>query len=257
MTLEPERVDRDYVYALQVDFHIDAQLWAIRGLLHRNRQAARELEREMEDLDRHARQQSGLLRERAIEEWGERLHDSVYQDAAHSMAAVGMLAPFVETLFVQCFHGIRRLLFADADPQPHHTRWAAGGKHRWECSWWWDGTRWRKELVRGVLQLAEAIGLSSELPASLETTLCALFSYRNKMFHCGFEWPMPERVDFGKRIEQKRWPQAWFLQSTIGDEPWIFYLSPDFVDHCLDVVEEILDGIGAFVRKRCTMEGRA
>ena len=33
------------------------------------------------------------------------LHQSVFQDAAHSMAAVGMLAPFVESLFKQAFPG--------------------------------------------------------------------------------------------------------------------------------------------------------
>jgi hypothetical protein len=30
---------RDYIYALEVDFDIDAQLMAISGLLHRNRNA--------------------------------------------------------------------------------------------------------------------------------------------------------------------------------------------------------------------------
>ena len=38
---------------------------------------------------------------RLEDEWLDSLHHSIFQDAAHSMAAVGMLAPFVESLF--CF----------------------------------------------------------------------------------------------------------------------------------------------------------
>lgn len=43
----------------------------------------------------------------AVDQWVSVLHDSVYQRAAHSMAAVGMLAPLVESMFDEAFHTTR------------------------------------------------------------------------------------------------------------------------------------------------------
>ena len=37
--------------------------------------------------------------EHAVNMWIEKVHQSIYQGAAHSMAAVGMIAPLVESVF--------------------------------------------------------------------------------------------------------------------------------------------------------------
>lgn len=57
-------------------------------------------------LDAFARKSTGLRNDRAVDEWVDLLHASTYQSAANSMAAVGMLAPLIESLFYQAFQGI-------------------------------------------------------------------------------------------------------------------------------------------------------
>lgn len=68
------------------------------------------------------------------------------------------------------------------------------------------------------------------------------------MFHLGFEWPMSERAAFAKRLAGENWPPEWFSKATQGDEPWIFYMSRQFIDHVVTTLGEVLDGLAAFVR---------
>src|SRR5690348_14289723 len=81
------------------DLDYEAQLAAIRSLLAMHREADENLVKATDEIRRCAEQSSGLPNEHAIDELIERWHASVYQDAAHSMAAVGMLGPLFESLF--------------------------------------------------------------------------------------------------------------------------------------------------------------
>jgi hypothetical protein len=244
LELEPH----DYLYALQLDFDVDAQLIAIRGLLHRNRKANEELENEIKQIEEHSRRLNGVYAERASDAWVDHVHHSVYQGAAHSMSAVGMLAPLVETVFYQCFRGIGNRFFPASHPTQKHERWNAAHAIQWDCHLLVVGNRSERNLVRGILQLSDAVGLASRLPSDLKPTLSALFAYRNNMFHHGFEWPIEERDLFAKRIADERWPSDWFSEATSGDKPWIFYLSDKFIEHCLTTIDNVLDTIGVFVR---------
>ena len=60
------------------------------------------------------------------------------------------------------------------------------------------------------VQLTEALGLTSHLPNDLKPIFQALFEYGNRMFHCGFEWPVHERRSFENRIAEAGWPSEWF-----------------------------------------------
>jgi hypothetical protein len=97
---------RDFLYCLKLDFDIDAQLAAIRPLLRQHLGASRAFDEEIARLEEHARRVTGAENERAAEEWSDRMHHSAYLGAAHSMAAVGMLAPLLETLFHESFKRI-------------------------------------------------------------------------------------------------------------------------------------------------------
>jgi hypothetical protein len=165
------------------------------------------------------------------------------------MAAVGMLAPFVESLFNQAFFGIgERLQRNGGTFRKHpHPRWNMDPKKQWDCRFVANPTR--KNLIEGIFELAELTKLAPHLPANLRKTLDALFGYRNKMFHHGFEWPEEERAKFEKRIAADGWPPEWFDKAESDHKPWIFYLSYEFVDHCLATIEGVLEGLGAFVRK--------
>lgn len=247
----PEIDSRDAICLVLQDLDYQAQLLAIRGLLWRHKQADEQLEDEIKRIGEYARKSSGLRGEHAVDEWVNRLHASVYQDAAHSMAAVGMLAPFVESIFCQSFRGIRQHFFALATSYSHHPRWERSSNNGWDCHFLYHakGKR-RTDLVAGIAQLADAVGLISHLPNDWKPTLRALFAYRNKMFHCGFEWPVNERSSFEKYITKDQWPSGWFAKATSGGSPWVFYLTEVFLDHCLATVDRIIDGIGGYVLER-------
>jgi hypothetical protein len=57
----------------------------------------------------------------------------------------------------------------------------------------------------------------TSLPQDLEPVLEALFEYRNRVLHSGFEWPPENRAKFENRI--KAWPAGWFECATSGDKP--------------------------------------
>jgi hypothetical protein len=241
--LEP----RDYLYALALDFDIDAQLIAIRGLLTRNRKAARDLAEEIEQIEAHTQRLRGIPHDRAVDAWVDHLHHSVYQDAALSMAAVGMLAPVIETIFHQCFRRIGDCLDRPNTELRQHERWSASRSARWDCHLFMKGARTEKHLVKGIMQLADAIGIIKDLPKDLQQTISALFAYRNNMFHNGFEWPIEERDRFAQRIASERWPNEWFSTATSDDKPWIFYATDEFLEHCLKTIDDVIQGIGRFV----------
>ena len=240
---------RDHLFLLNLSLDIQSQLVAIREVLTRQQQASKAFGAEIDKIEAHARKLTGVLNERAVDEWIDRVHHSVYQDAAHSMSAVGMLAPLIESLFHECYQGIGREFFPLTAPLIPHGRWNAAHSFQWDCHFVIEANREaRKDLVCGIRQLADATGLAPLLPKDLDKTLSALFGYRNKMFHYGFEWPVAERQRFTKRILSEAWPRDWFLQATSGEEPWIYYLSQAFIDHCLATIEQILDGFSTLVR---------
>ncbi len=207
---------------LGLDYH--AQFLAICNLLYRQELADRELEAEIKEVKEFAEQSRGAANEHAVDEFVDLLHGSLYQDAAHSMAAVGMLAPFLESVFRQAFQRLKRPL-----PQ--------------RC------------LAKNITKRVKEVGMEKYMPDDLEPTLLALFDYRNKMFHNGFEWSPEERQKFEQTLNTSGWPSDWFSIATIDSEPWMFYMSPEFIDHCLDRIRQIIEGIEKF-DSACTLAKR-
>jgi hypothetical protein len=227
-----------------------SQLSAIRDLLQRQNHADRLLKDQIERIEEFARKApNDIANQRAIDEWIDHLHASTYQDAAHSMAAVGMLGPLVESILYQSLRGIGRILGTDMDRFGSHPRWQQPTEKTWDCHFYYAKSgKLHKNLVDGVFQIAEAVGLSAHFPPDFKRTLQSLFAYRNKMFHGGFEWSNDERQRFHRQIKDEHWPQDWFTMATQDGEPWIFYLTDTFIDHCLVTVDGFLCGLGAFAR---------
>lgn len=246
----PEISDRDAASMLLPDLDYDAQLLAIHSALLLHREANAKLEGEIKELEEYARRTSGLRNQHAVDEWIDRLHGSVYQDAAQSMAAVGMIAPLIESIFFQAFQNMRKQFFAGEVPQGNYDRWRLPAEDRWNCHYVWNKSRRGINLFEGIIQMAEDTGLISHLPIDLKPILQALFEYRNKMFHCGFEWPVEERTRFDNRIVQAGWPGEWFSRATSDGAPWIFYMTGALVGRSLDIIEEIISGLGAFSRQQ-------
>ena len=95
----------------------DAQFDAIRRLLYRQERSDQELVDNIEQVERVAEQTRGAASQLAVDQWVDLVHGSCYQDAAHSMAAVGMIAPFIESVFRQVFQRL------DSKLPQHHLVW--------------------------------------------------------------------------------------------------------------------------------------
>jgi hypothetical protein len=232
--------------------HLDyeAQLVAIKHILDIHENDENTVAKDIKKLGDFIKKTKGAREdyiEHLIGEQISKFNFSVYQSAAHSMAAVGMLAPFVESIFHQAFHGIWKEIFSNNKRPNDHFRWEEASLETWDCHFVWTNGHWRKNLVEGILQLSDATGLKSHLPNDIETLLSVLFSYRNKMFHCGFEWPIEERNRFWIRIEKENWPSDWLSAATSDGEPWIIYLTDNFLEHCINSIEQIINGISRFV----------
>jgi hypothetical protein len=248
----PEISNRDAACLILPDLDYDAQLNAIAKLLHRQRSAEESLDQDIKSIEEVARKLSVWRNDRANDERINRIHASIYQDAAHSMAAVGMLAPLIESLFYQAFQGIRHQYKISTNPQSTHKRWEQPAEDQWDCRFVWHKGRRKTSIVEGIIQLAEAVGLASRLPSDLKPKLQALFEYRNKLFHNGFEWPKEERERFATRIAKaathEGWHTEWFSKAESDGDPWIFYLTDTYISDCLATINRIIEAIGAFVR---------
>ena len=178
-----------------------------------------ELSDRIKEADEVARRTAGRASDHAVDVWVELAEMSYYQDAAHSMAAVGMVAPLIESAFRAAFRSI------DNELPP-------------------------ASLVKNIVKRAEEAGMKEYLPADLEPTLSALFAYRNKMFHGGLEWSSEDLKRFERLLDDNLWPPDWFCKATFDDEPWMFYMTSAFVDHCLEMAECVIRGIAQFGLER-------
>lgn len=235
---------RDRALFLLGDVDLDAQLLAIRSMLRRNKQADDAMIADIEDLKAAIRSTRGAYAEHLQDQWLDRLHGSVFQDAAHSMTAAVMIVPFVESLFVSIFNRLRTHGAVYKATSSHSA--FASAENFWDPHYAESGRRPRKGLVDGIIRLSDATGLATHLPQDLKAVLTALFSYRNKVFHHGFEWPTHEREKFWDRIAQEGWTD-WFSCSTSDNRPWIIYMRTTFIEYCLTAIDRILDGVGQFL----------
>jgi hypothetical protein len=243
--------DRDHAIWAMKDFDLEAQLLAIRGLLHRNREQEQRVSDEIKELE--VRIKGSMDNEEYLMmlegDWADRLHNAVFQDAAHSLAALGLLAPFVESLFASIFRVIHcKRGLADA-PIAQGGRKTTPPVKFWDPYFVYENGKWCKDLVPGIVQLSVSCGLTQFLPTKYESVLSALFKYRNKMFHNGFEWPLNERVKFKEDIKNQGWPTDWFTVSETNGQIWIFYLSSSFIEICLQTIDHTLEGVGRFIQK--------
>ena len=227
---------------LEPDFR--SQLIAVRAVLERNRKAEEKVSVEIKEIESDIRERGG--NSWMVDHWVDKLHSSTFLDATHSMAAVALIAPLMESLFGRAFLYLKHAIGESYSLGSGHERWQL--HDRWDHRHLWKRGRRSSDIAKGIVQLAEAIDLKQHLPADLARTLSVLFEYRNKMFHCGLEWPSKDLKDFANLIKSNGWTDC-FERAESDGEPWIFYMSREFIDHCVDTVEEVIDGIGARVRR--------
>lgn len=249
----PYTTKRDMACMLLPGLDYEAQLTAIAALLSQHEDADARTTAEIKAVDEFARKSKGLLNEQAVNEWVDRVHSSTYESAAHSMAALGMIAPLLESFFYQAFQGIRNEFYpSTAIPTGHRRAGMLRLDDFWDCHCVFDANskyKSQKKLVPGIMELAEAVGLTPHLPAHLLPTLEPLFRYRNKMFHHGFEWPSIECERFAQQIVDNKW-EALFSSATRDDVPFIFYMNPAFISQCMALIHDVLESFGSYCEER-------
>lgn len=192
-----------------LDFDYASQLEAIGGLLFRNRQADAALLDEISDAKEWAQQSTGEANYFAVDLMVDLMNRSIFQAVAHSMATVGMIAPFIEGIFKDVFERMNEEL-------P------------------------RRDLAKNIINVVDKIGLTPYLPDELSPTLEALFRYRNELLHWGFEWPAHTRQQFQDATLQ--WPEGWFEEATEDSRPWMYSMSATFIKHCVNMAKEVTEG---------------
>ena len=159
--------DRDWAHIELQALDVEAQLLAIKSLIRRNQQADEDLDQKIDNLRRQDQGRTGF--------WVDEIYQSFFQEAAHSMAAAGMLAPFIEAIFTAIFPCLPK-----------------------------EKKKKNQGIAKAITCLSKSKKLIHCFPEDYEKTIEALFLYRNKMFHNGFIWPKNERNKFQKE-DQKRW----------------------------------------------------
>lgn len=239
--------NRDQALFLIGERDLESQLIAIKGVLRQNREAEKQATKTIKALDEHIRSLADDDAEYQMhieDHWVDTLHGTVFQDAAHSLSAIGMLAPFIESLFVSIYEGLRNRTPKDVGGDP---RTKATQNQYWNPQIVFGKDGPRDDIVAGIEQLAISTGLQPFLPSGYQKTLSALFSYRNNMFHNGFEWPLEARQKFANRIKNDGWPSDWFDQAIRDKEPWVFYMSNEFIEYCLQTIDRVLEGVGRYL----------
>ncbi|MCE2486271.1 MAG: hypothetical protein J4F42_12205 [Desulfurellaceae bacterium] len=243
--------DRDWTrWEVLQGIDLEAQLLAIKSLLSRNQQAEDDLKREIDDLCEQSRKTAQEVQDSGDYRGPDRAYEAFFEDMANSMAAVGMLAPFVEALFVSVFKHFEEK--GTTAPSPGDPRRQVTGRSYWDPNLVYEQSEKRKDRgrVKGIFQIAGSIGLEPFLPKDSQKTLEALFLYRNRMFHDGLEWPEKMRTKFRDMIQKEDWPEEWFPPTSKNGEPLLFSMSTEFIQHCLRTIDGILDGVGAYARSR-------
>ena len=211
---EGDYTDHDLLFFCGPDLEFDylSQLYAMHSLLSVHTHSEVQRTNEIKRVEEIASTSTGEANQRTVDHFVESLHYSTYHDVAQSMAAVGLLAPFIESIF--------RAVWRKMDHKPP-----------------------QGNLVANIMKFIDSGShdLKQYMPADLEVTLEALFLYRNKLFHLGFEWRDEECQKFDKHVLE--WPCGWFGRLTSGGRPKMFYMSSEFTRHCIDTAKNVLKGL--------------
>lgn len=242
--------DRDYLFRLVNTIDWDAQLDAIRGVLHRNQRASAAVSANIDELEQEAQTYRGPHHDRIVDEHVDAMFRSTYSEAANSMAAIGMIVPMLESIYAQSFHSLGDMYAAKGMVPPAHPRWHRAGahRHRWNCQVYFDRDgEPRQDIIRGIRQISAASGLAAYISAETSNWIDAMLTYRNKMFHGGLEWSLAQRDQFEQQITQRHW-EGFFRSARTDNRPWIFYIKDDIIAEMPSKIEAILDGMGRFAR---------
>lgn len=195
------------------EFDYGSQLQAVRQLLVRNEKADARLTHEIEGTQWWASVSSEGDSDVAFVYTIDLISESTFQRVAHSMAAIGVIAPIIEAVFKDA---ARR----SGEKLPP------------------------RNFMEQLPEIVIRTGMSAYLPDDFAITREAIFQYRNKLFHWGFEWPAGECERFQNAVN--KWPPGWFAVADLEMQQKVFIMSPTFIEHCLTTAEEVTKDLQTF-----------
>lgn len=185
--------------------------------------------------------------------------DTVYVSAAYSHLVATSLSTFIESMLVYEFSNLALNRKYKA-PVSSHVRWQLPKEVFWNPKVVAnnDGTQLRKKhLVRGSIQLFEALDITNPIGSADWDAVECLLEYRNIVVHGGFEWKKETLEKFSQLIRQKGW-QKNFDQATSGKDVWIYYLAESTIETILGLCQpiyllfenELTEGLNEFYGKK-------
>ncbi|MBY3342871.1 hypothetical protein [Rhizobium laguerreae] len=242
--------DRDYLHTLVHNIDWQSQLLAVRLMISRNRQAGEAFSKAIEDERAKVKAYNGPHHDHYVDHHVDMVRESIYRDAAESMAAIGMIAPLVESTLGQSLAALGDMYDRKNIHPGNHKRWKRAESHaeRWNCQFYFDDKNLAKNnIILGLPQLAAGCGLDKFLSQDFMTWFEAMFIYRNFMFHGGFEWTIERREIFEEKIEENGW-ELFFTCSTLNGRPWVYYIKDEAIVALPTMVESMLDSLGLFAK---------
>ncbi|NQT62974.1 MAG: hypothetical protein HQ556_08470 [Candidatus Marinimicrobia bacterium] len=183
----------------------------------------------------------------------------VYVPAAYSHLVATALSTFIESMLSHEFHNLS-LNPNYKTPLNDHVRW------KLETSDFWNPKRVstsngkpnkKYNLVKGSIQLLEALEIENKIIPTVWDAVECLFEYRNVVVHGGFEWKNSTIEKFSKLIKSRGWKKN-FEEATSNKKVWIYYLSESTIESILSNCQsmyqlfdmELKNGLNEFYGKK-------
>jgi len=205
------------------------------------------LRAEIADAEQSWRLASSMYAEMAAEASALDLyHQSVFRDAAAVQAAVGTLAPFIEGFLAHAFDYL--LYLSDRLESGDGSRdW--GDRARLVGIPDWPQADQQAPFIACVKKMTQALALEEWLDKNLLDRLELLFTFRNRSLHNAYRWPKATIARFKKCVDQRGW-QPWVQWAMCGEQPWMAYLTDEFISDQLSLTRRLTDGFRSVVRAR-------
>jgi len=193
--------------------------------------------------------------------YAEMCEEHAYAEIACCQVITASLCPIFETLFIRAISKIKPL-FEKSGRAKTHLRWTSSIAEvdPWNPKVYFEEGKSpnRDNFSHGCVQLLSAIGCEANHALSIKEkdVIEALFWYRNRILHEGYEWREETLKKATNHLNQHpRWCEkrddgealSWFFVATITStedgkeviEPWLVTLTDNLARPALDCVESV------------------
>lgn len=161
----------------------------------------------------------------------------VLENVACSNIAVAALAPLFESLFAKAIARFRE--FMKGLKPTRHLRSELSDDDFWNPYVVATSTGQQKNVLDGFKQLMVTLGFERAICDELWRVLHALFAYRNKALHGGYEWLVDDRKALMGNIQRNHWDEWFFVQKDERGNPWLIWMTDAFIKRVFLALEQL------------------